>query len=100
MTINENAPEGWFTDPFGRHEARWMSDGKPTRLVRDQGVESYDEPPDEPPMHDPLPIDEDPVGGGQDLARADDPEAKDQFDQQEAHRAAVDAALDQTSGIQ
>jgi hypothetical protein len=41
--------EGWFTDPFGRHEARWLSFGKATKLVRDGDVESYDEPPDEEP---------------------------------------------------
>ncbi|HXB46781.1 MAG TPA: hypothetical protein VNW50_03390 [Streptosporangiaceae bacterium] len=38
-------PQGWFLDPFGAHEARYFSDGSPTRLVRDSGVESYDEPP-------------------------------------------------------
>ena len=36
--------EGWCTDPFGRHEARWLSDGTPTKLVRDAQVESYDPP--------------------------------------------------------
>ena len=30
--------EGWCTDPFGLHEARWLSDGVPTKLVRDNGV--------------------------------------------------------------
>ncbi len=46
--------EGWFTDPYGRHEARWLSDGVPTRLVRDQGDESYDDPPpDAPPTQTP-----------------------------------------------
>jgi len=40
--------EGWYTDPFDRHQARWISEGRPTRLVRDRGVESYDPPPDEP----------------------------------------------------
>ena len=39
--------EGWCTDPFGLHEARWLSDGVPTKLVRDNGVESYEDPPDE-----------------------------------------------------
>jgi hypothetical protein len=29
---------GWQTDPFGRHEERWMSEGKPTGLVRDGGI--------------------------------------------------------------
>ena len=37
--------QGWWRDPFGRHDDRWFSDGRPTRLVRDQGIESYDEPP-------------------------------------------------------
>ncbi len=47
---------GWYTDPFGRHEARWMSDGVPTKLVRDAELESYDEPPDSPPTHAWVPI--------------------------------------------
>jgi hypothetical protein len=37
--------EGWYADPFKLHEARWFSDGAPTVLVRDAGVESHDEPP-------------------------------------------------------
>jgi hypothetical protein len=34
--------EGWFTDPFGRHEARWMSGDTPTDLVRDGRAEGHD----------------------------------------------------------
>jgi hypothetical protein len=52
----ETLEEGWYTDPYGRHEARWISDGKPTKLVRDGTVESHDEPPDEPPSSAPRPI--------------------------------------------
>jgi hypothetical protein len=38
--------QGWHSDPFGLHEARYFSaDGQPTKLVRDRGAESYDEPP-------------------------------------------------------
>ena len=38
--------QGWHSDPFGVHEARYFSaDGQPTKLVRDRGAESYDEPP-------------------------------------------------------
>jgi hypothetical protein len=37
--------QGWYTDPFRRHEARWFSDGRPTALVRDEGSESNDPPP-------------------------------------------------------
>jgi len=40
--------EGWHLDPFGHHQARWISAGTPTALVRDGGVEAQDSPPDEP----------------------------------------------------
>jgi hypothetical protein len=36
--------EGWFTDPYERHQARWMSQGTPTSLVRDGNVQSSDPP--------------------------------------------------------
>jgi hypothetical protein len=42
-------PFGWNIDPYGLHEHRYFSGGLPTRLVRDGGQESYDEPPDYPP---------------------------------------------------
>jgi hypothetical protein len=38
--------DGWHPDPFGLHEFRYFSSGgKPTKLVRDKGVESYDDSP-------------------------------------------------------
>ena len=40
--------EGWYRDPFAIHEDRWMSQGRPTKLVRDGGAEAYDPPPDLP----------------------------------------------------
>jgi hypothetical protein len=40
--------QGWFSDPYRQHVARWFSDGSPTSLVRDDGVESKDPPPDGP----------------------------------------------------
>jgi putative flippase GtrA len=40
-------PHGWQADPYGIHESRYFTRGEPTRLVRDRGVESYDEPPGE-----------------------------------------------------
>ena len=41
--------QGWQPDPFGLHEARYFSAaGQPTKLVRDRGTESYDEPPSGP----------------------------------------------------
>jgi hypothetical protein len=48
--------EGWCTDPFGRHEARWISSGRATFLVRDGHIESHDDPPDETPSRVPEPI--------------------------------------------
>lgn len=66
--------EGWFTDPFGRHELRWLSTGTPTKLVRDGDVESYDEPPDEEPTTVPERFEpEVAANGGADMIRAGDP---------------------------
>jgi hypothetical protein len=63
--------EGWFTDPFGRHEARWLSNGTPTKLVRDGDDESYDDPPDEAPTEEPTRIEvEVEALGGVDMLRA------------------------------
>ncbi|HTU37563.1 MAG TPA: hypothetical protein VMF35_06065 [Acidimicrobiales bacterium] len=69
--MDKEGLEGWCTDPFGRHEARWLSDGTPTKLVRDGDVESYDDPPDEEPTQVPQLVEPD-VGaiGGADLIRA------------------------------
>jgi hypothetical protein len=44
--VSGKVVQGWHSDPFGVHEARYISAaGQPTKLVRDRGVESYDEPP-------------------------------------------------------
>jgi hypothetical protein len=37
--------QGWYRDPYGNHDDRWFSGGRPTNLVRDHGSESYDAPP-------------------------------------------------------
>jgi hypothetical protein len=42
-------PSGWFRDPYQIHQDRYISQGQPTKLVRDCGIESCDPPPDEPP---------------------------------------------------
>ncbi len=39
--------QGWHADPFGLHEMRYFSVGRPTKLVRDGRMEVYDEPPEE-----------------------------------------------------
>jgi hypothetical protein len=67
--------EGWYTDPFGRHEARWMSAGVPATLVRDSDEGSYDDAPDGEPTTTPTPLEVGATGDSSDLLRADDPEA-------------------------
>ena len=67
--------EGWYRDPFGRHQDRWFSAGAPTALVRDGGVEGHDDPPDVPA---PMVLERSaahPLAGGEDLRRADEAEA-------------------------
>jgi hypothetical protein len=65
--------EGWYRDPYAIHSDRWFSDGQPTRLVRDQGVESYDDPPPREPPLPLLPVAENEESNGDDLLRADEP---------------------------
>ena len=67
--------EGWCTDPFGRHEARWMSNGEPTKLVRDAGVDSFDAPPEEAPRQAAVKIEHPESARANDLRRADSAQA-------------------------
>lgn len=69
--------EGWYRDPFQVHSDRWFSDGQPTSLVRDGGIESHDPAPG-PDWDGPLVEASGPEpGGGGDLKRADAAEAVD-----------------------
>jgi hypothetical protein len=94
----EGGPEGWFTDPYELHEARWFSQGQATKLVRDCGVETYDEPPEAPPagIAEKIVIDPPARLGPSDLLRADDAELE-EFDQKRVARTALDA-FDQSEG--
>lgn len=84
--------EGWCTDPFARHEARWLSNGTPTRLVRDGGVTAYDEPPNEPFVQPACLIEQAPSASPADLLRADDAERSDQtFDHDSVYMGQMDA---------
>lgn len=70
--MGDQTIEGWYLDPYGLHEQRWMSGGKPTSLVRDAGTEANDVPPDKPPSN---PLVRAPVVAsalGRDFRRADD----------------------------
>jgi hypothetical protein len=93
----DESMEGWFTDPFERHEARWMSQGRPTQLVRDGHVEGDDPVTDEPFKVTPTRIEGIPLRDGSDLLRADDAEREAHFDSKDAVRAAWDA-FDQSGG--
>jgi hypothetical protein len=46
----DTSREGWFIDPYERHEARWFSGGSPTSLVRDGAHEGSDPPPPAAPI--------------------------------------------------
>jgi hypothetical protein len=90
--------EGWYTDPFGRHEARWMSQGTPTWQVKDGDVEGRDDPvANEPYKVIPVRIEADGPGDGSDQRRADDAQSEATYDPREASRAAWDV-YDQTEG--
>ena len=84
--------EGWYTDPYALHEARWMSDGIPTPLVRDGTVEGHDPAPDEPFKVTPVRLGDDAKpNDAADLRRADDAERGPTYDPQKAARGAWDA---------
>jgi hypothetical protein len=86
--------EGWYTDPWGHHDARWISKGVPTKLVRDGALESYDDPPDSPPSQAWVPIELLPGSlTAADTLRADDLEAEPMSSLSELNRREVSAAL-------
>jgi hypothetical protein len=86
--------EGWYTDPWGHHEARWISGGVPTKLVRDGKLESYDDPPDSPPNQTWAPIDPPPGSvTAADTLRADALEAETMPSLAEISRREDSAAL-------
>ena len=81
---------GWFRDPYHLHEDRYFSEGNPTKLVRDSGLESFDPPPD-------IPMPEEPVrtashakeSGSSDMRRADDAEREAPYDRRTACQKAT-----------
>ena len=87
--------EGWYTDPYDRHEARWMSQGTPTSLVRDGKVEGSDPVADEPFKVTPVRIEGEAHHDGSDQRRADDAEVD--LDSREAVRTAWDV-FEQSEG--
>jgi len=90
MDSDETA-EGWYEDPYRLHQHRWISDGRPSSLVRDSGVESKDAPPDEAFEGPLIRAASDASTEGSDLRRADDAQTN-SFDSKKFWDAAVDAA--------
>lgn len=64
--------QGWYRDPYLVHEDRYFSDGRPTKLVRDCGTESYDPPPPGPPKVELAEVANSQQADDSDLRRADD----------------------------
>ena len=94
VTDHAVAAEGWYRDPYGIHQDRWFSAGTPTLLVRDQGVEGQDDPPDFPPPGPPVEIPEIDNFPADDLRRADEAEANGEpYDRQKAGEQALDATM-------
>jgi hypothetical protein len=89
--------EGWYIDPYGHHEARWISGGYPTSLVRDGTVESQDPPPALPLPPEMEPWASDLPGNGGDLKRADDAESQ-VFDPT-SMRDRAEGAIDSATGF-
>jgi hypothetical protein len=83
--------EGWYRDPWLVHEDRWYSAGKPTKLVRDDGVEAFDPPPDGPPKVELVEVSHAQASDGSDLRRADDPRAGAVYDPKAAAISTFDS---------
>jgi len=60
--------QGWYSDPFGQHDKRYFSAGRPTKLVRDGDIDGFSEPPAENwiPTHDMVAESQPGVGTGPD----------------------------------
>ena len=88
--VGTAAAEGWYQDPYAIHEDRWMSQGRPTKLVRDAGIESYESPPDLP-LPDVLVPATSAASGDSDPRRSGDASQEDPYSAKRARRAVLDA---------
>jgi hypothetical protein len=95
MTILTATTLGWFRDPYRRHEFRYFSEGHPTKLVRDSGLESFDPPPDIPMPESPVPAASgaNPSVGPADMRRADDAEREAPYDRRAACQKATSSIV-------
>lgn len=94
----DDSPQGWYADPYSRHEARRISQGTATWEVRDGDVESRDGPvPNEPLKVTPVRSEAEGPDDGSDQGRADDAQTQEPYDASEPTRAAWDV-FDQSEG--
>lgn len=94
MTTVTRTIFGWFQDPYHQHELRYFSEGSPTKLVRDAGLESFDLPPDTPMPEAPVPAPHtDQFSVSTDMRRADDAEREAPFDRRAACQQATSAII-------
>ncbi len=95
MTTVTATTWGWFSDPYHEHEDRYFSEGNPTKLVRDSGLESFDPPPDLPMPESPVrsvsPTD--PHSTPTDMRRADDAEREAPYDRRAASAKAISSIV-------
>jgi hypothetical protein len=91
-SMEQESIEGWYSDPYERHEARWMSEGTPTQLIRDGDVEGDDPVMDEPFKVTPVrfEMDENSPHDASDLRRADEAQEESPFHPKDPARAAFD----------
>ena len=93
----EEEEEGWYADPYQIHEARWISAGTPTALVRDGQVEAQDPPPQTPYLGQLEELAETDPKDDDDLMRADMAEST-SFDPDNEARAAWDVFGESSGG--
>jgi hypothetical protein len=89
--------EGWYVDPYRIHEARWISAGVPTALVRDGDVETQDPPPSTTYAGQLEELEEAAPQDGDDLLRADSEDSK-TFDPDESEDAVWDTFSSSSGG--
>jgi hypothetical protein len=90
--VQSHVAQGWYRDPYHVHEDRYFSAGRATKLVRDDGQERYDEPPDQPYIAADLVAVPEQEGDltGRDLLRADQAERRGTGDMRRADDAGLD----------
>lgn len=98
----DGSEEGWYRDPYATHGQRWVSQGRPTSLVSDRGVEGQDEPPDRTPSRPFVPATSDESSFGRGMVRADGPHREpipSPYDFQEAAHSAAAAMAGAAGGM-